>query len=446
MIFTSCKNVYPDIDGELDDKQFYHKINKIEKENRKILNNDISMNVFIEFLNRCPELVHTLFTYKELIDRFDDTLKDIASKALNTKIPRDVKDYKVTPLLSFLLGPDANTNILLKLATKNHLFFENLKSVAQKITEIEGLIYDNDPEFFNARPKSNDQLSNPFYHSHSSNSTVSESLCKSLSDKITNLIHQLSEINSNNVTLIENLTTQRAYLLLSDLEKYQLQISHRLRRLHSHLDDLNNSTTHENYSAISELVKQDLLLPDQFNEKIKVIKSRLESLQEKSTIPDRVFNEAKPKNEQISPNNKSTQQFLTKNSLIQKRSIQTSKSTDENSVRKNATDSVKTQNHLFKSVSQGESNHLNNVFYKSCLDLFFKTEYCLLAQESSMIHFVPLRFLIFLMEVHEFQNQHDDLVPLSNSYDTKTVRNMYTHHGFFFPEEVSQQLIDDLED
>ena len=166
VIFTSCKNVYPDIDGDLDDKQFYDKINKIEKENRKILNNDISMNVFIEFLNRCPELVHTLFTYKELIDRFDDTLKDIASKALNTKIPRDVKDYKVTPLLSFLLGPDANTNILLKLATKNHLFFENLKSVAQKITEIEGLIYDNDPEFFNARPKSNDQLRNPFYQSH----------------------------------------------------------------------------------------------------------------------------------------------------------------------------------------------------------------------------------------------------------------------------------------
>ncbi|MEC8064149.1 MAG: hypothetical protein VX112_04815 [Pseudomonadota bacterium] len=390
---------------------------------KSIQRHRMDMDVFIEILNRRPELVYKLFSLSDDIDHFDTDLADIACKALSTRTSGGIKSTNSISIVIFLLGPYANTDIILRLARQNSFFFENLDSMAKVIPEIKNLVQTHDPTFFESQKKSCDQLPKPVYQPPTD--FIIESDRVTLSERITDLIVNFSTLNASIGSLTSAFSsTQKAHLLHKELDKLRQKIHNRLNRFHHHLKILAAPVSHDDYQSICVLVEQDPRLLSELNTEVLEIGDKLKLLQQEDQL--------KTSNEKF-PNNS-----LSKNSLMQP--LIRVPNTEKEHLSKLSAKDQSFPHCQIELKLYSKSSLLSNVFYKSCISLFFSSEYPYLPKKPPMIHYAPLRFLIFLMEVDDFQKKHDELLCLS-SYYTRTTRNIFTHHGFFLPEDISKKLI-----
>lgn len=418
IVFTSIRDLDIDLQPYMFKNRTYkHQTCEYLKQRALLDNNEVSYPIFNKFLRIAPEIIVTLLNRHSLLPSLHKNL---------TQLARSAVDKSDSPPLMFLIDNYPHVEVIFTELLQEPTCLRNLKSMSTHNEAIYSYLHDGYPDLFiSISEQSHNRIKK----------RANEHQITIWTNKVNNFFKSLKHTHAQVNTLQALFDKSKDQIYLSELSSLSKRLRNLMTRYTNNLHILlKEHITTENLAQIQNLYTKDV---PRYDDTLYTL-SFFTSLH--TDIESPVANENKSvhkpsRADQVATNLSSSSDIVRNTSLDYDNQTSYSTSTFSGF-------SPKQKN---KSETDFENrDSLSYHYHRTCLDLFFKTEFPLLKEEITMQHFVSIRFMIFLCEVNHTSNTFGDIQGICPFDLSHTVRNMYTHHACFFTASVSCDLAQKL--
>ena len=371
----------------------------------------VSATVFGEFLHQHPELITAIFEHSNKSELFQKTITALIEQAISKNMPQ---------LIVFLL--DNHTDVALNFISGKHNLHNHLFSIAQSCPAVTRLLDQLNPAFLltNEQPKHNPlpSYADPAKVKDLTDKLIAQELALAgLLDQANNAGDAIDALDKVlGVTLTKQ--QEKGVRLLTRLKKD-------IATLNDNLQEPDLTRRQYQHSKDSETLS---LLQNDITSLIRLARAAQTAQQTNSN----------PKPTDQSPPEPGTKTAVTTKQLTQPRCTTVGISKPISSAnKKNPPGQYPAE--LDTSSAQ------ETTYYNRCIQMFFSTEWPDLHGLALFTHFLPIRFCIFLLDIHSNTQDTQRLQPICPLATLTTVRNIYAHYAFFFCSNTHNELSKKLE-
>ncbi|MEC8064148.1 MAG: hypothetical protein VX112_04810 [Pseudomonadota bacterium] len=418
IVFTGIPDLNIDLKPEMLKNRVYKYLTHASLDKRALLDkNEVSYPIFNKFLRIAPEIIVTLLNRHSLLPSLHKNL---------TQLARSAVDKSDSPPLMFLVDHYPHVEVIFTELLQEPSCLRNLKSMSTHNEAIYSYLHDGYPDLFiSISEQSDNQIKK----------RANEHQITIWTNKVNNFFKSIKHTYAQAHRLQALFDKSKDQIHLSELSSLSKKLRNLMTRYTNNLHILlKEHITTENLAHIQNLYTKDVSRHDDalytlsfFTSSHPNIENRLANENKSVHKPSRA--------DQVATNLSSSSDIVSK----------TSPDYDNQTSCLTSTFSGFSPKQKNKSETDFENrDSLSYHYHRTCLDLFFKTEFPLLKEEITMQHFVNIRFMIFLCEVNHTSNIFGDIQGICPFDLSHTVRNMYTHHACFFTASVSCDLAQKL--